>query len=90
MTILLYKDGRLLVDDGNPIEGAKLEGLEACISDPKDGDTLVYSATAGMWVPGNPLPVSITEPADGDTLAYDETSGKWVNVHTEAAGGGEG
>ena len=90
MTILLYKDGRLLVDDGNPIEGAKLEGLEACISDPKDGDTLVYNATAGMWVPGNPLPVSITEPADGDTLAYDETSGKWVNVHTEAAGGGEG
>ena len=88
MTILLYKDGRLLVDDGNPIEGAKLEGLEACISDPKDGDTLVYNATAGMWAPGNPLPVSITGPADGDTLAYDETSGKWVNVH--AADGGEG
>ena len=21
MTILLYKDGRLLIDDGNPIEG---------------------------------------------------------------------
>ena len=90
MTILLYKDGRLLIDDGNPLEGVSLDGLVACVSNPQDGDTLVYNATAGMWVPGNPLPVSITEPADGDTLAYDETSGKWVNVHAEAAGGGEG
>ena len=89
MTILLYKDGRLLIDDGNPLEGkASLEGLAACIADPQDGDTLVYNSSAGMWLPGNPLPVSITEPADGDTLAYDEASGKWVNVH--AAAGGEG
>ena len=88
MTILLYKDGRLLVDEGNPIEGAKLDGMVAYIADPADGDTLVYNATAGMWVPGNPFPVSITEPADGDTLAYDEATGKWVNVHAEAAGGG--
>lgn len=90
MTILLYKDGKLLIDDGNPLEGRNcLDGLVACVSDPKDGDTLVYSATAGMWVRGNPLPVSITEPAAGDTLAYDAESGKWVNVHAEA-GGGEG
>lgn len=87
MTILLYKDGRLLIDDGNPLEGVSLDGLVACISNPQDGDTLVYNATAGMWVPGNPLPVSITEPEDGDTLAYDAESGKWVNVH--AAAGGE-
>ena len=87
MTILLYKDGRLLVDDGNPIEGAKLENLLMCITDPKDGDTLVYNATAGMWVPGNPFPISITEPEDGDTLAYDADAGAWVNVHAEAAGG---
>lgn len=89
MTILLYKDGRLLVDDGNPIEGAKLEGLAAFIADPADGDTLVYNASAGMWVPGNPLPVNITEPEDGDTLAYDAETGKWVNVHAESGGGGE-
>ena len=88
MTILLYKDGRLLIDDGNPLEGVSLEGLAMCIANPQDGDTLIYNATVGMWAPGNPLPVSITEPADGDTLAYDETSGKWVNVHAEAAGGG--
>lgn len=89
MTILLYKDGHLVVDDGNPLEGVNLDGLLACISDPQDGDTLVYNATAGMWVPGNPFPVSITEPEDGDTLAYDAESGKWVNIHAEAAGGEE-
>ena len=86
MTILLYNDGRLVIDDGNPIEGNSLDGLVACVADPQSGDTLVYDGE--MWVPGNPFPVSITEPADGDTLAYDETSGKWVNVH--AADGGEG
>lgn len=89
MTILLYKDGKLLIDDGNPLEGVSLDNLVACVSDPKDGDTLVYNATAGMWVPGNPLPVSITEPEDGDTLAYDAEAGVWVNVHAEAAGGEE-
>ena len=89
MTILLYKDGRLVIDDGNPLEGVSLDGLLACISDPQDGDTLVYNASAGMWAPGNPLPVAITEPADGDTLAYNAESGKWVNVHAEPAGGEE-
>ena len=89
MTILLYKDGRLLTDEGNPLEGISLDNLLACISNPEDGDTLVYNAEAGMWVPGNPFPVAITEPADGDTLAYDAESGKWVNVHAEAAGGEE-
>lgn len=87
MTILLYKDGKLLIDDGNPLEGVSLDNLVVCVSDPKDGDTLVYNATAGMWVPGNPFPVSITEPEAGDTLAYDADAGVWVNVHAEAAGG---
>lgn len=87
MTILLYKDGHIVTDDGNPLEGVSLDGLAAFIADPADGDTLVYDATAGMWKPGNPLPVAITEPEDGDTLAYDAESGKWKNVH--AAAGGE-
>ena len=87
MTILLYKDGKLLIDEGNPLEGVSLDNLVACISDPQDGDTLVYNATSGMWVPGNPFPVSITEPEAGDTLAYDAEAGAWVNVHAEAVGG---
>ena len=85
MTILLYNDGKLVVDNGNPLEGVSLDGLLACISDPQEGDSLIYNGS--MWVPGNPFPVEITEPEDGDTLVYD--SGKWVNVHAEAAGGGE-
>ena len=87
MTILLYEDGRILVDKHDPLEGVSLDNLLAYISNPSDGDTLVYNASAGMWVAGNPFPVAITEPEDGDTLAYDATSGKWVNVHAEPAGG---
>lgn len=83
MTILLYKDGKLVIDANDPIEGKALENLAACIADPKDGDTLVYNATSGMWQVGNPLPLKITELADGDTLAYDESEGAWVNVHAE-------
>lgn len=80
MTILLYKDGTIKTDDGNPLEGVSLDNLAMCIADPADGDTLVYDATAGMWKPGNPFPLKITELADGDTLKYDESEGAWVNV----------
>ena len=85
MNILLYKDGRLLIDEGNPMEGVSLDGLAACVTDPQEGDTLTYNGS--MWVSGNPFQVAITEPADGDTLAYDADSGKWVNVHAEEGGG---
>lgn len=48
MTILLYKDGRLLVDDGNPLEGVSLDGLLACVTDPTEGQVLTYNGS--MWV----------------------------------------
>lgn len=48
MTILLYKDGRLLTDEGNPLEGISLEGLLACIVDPKPGQVLKHNG--GMFV----------------------------------------
>ena len=82
MTILLYNDGRLVIDEGNPLEGASLDGLIACVADPQEGDVLTWDG--GMLVnKPQALPASITEPADGDTLAYDETSGAWKNVHAE-------
>ena len=82
MTILLYNDGRLVIDDGNPLEGAALEGLLACVTDPKEGDVLTFDGS--LWVnQPQALPASVTEPADGDTLAYDEESGTWKNVHAE-------
>lgn len=87
MIIILKANGRLVTDDGNPIDVNALDGAVVLLADPKDGDTIVYDATAGMWKAGNPLPVAITEPEDGDTLAYNAESGKWVNVHAEAAGG---
>lgn len=83
MTIILKKDGQIITDDGNPIEGKGLDKVLAVLADPKDGDSIVYDASTGMWIPGNPFPVAITEPADGDTLAYDADTGKWVNVHAE-------
>lgn len=87
MIIILKANGQLVTDDGNPIDVKALDGAVVLLADPKDGDSIVYDATAGMWKAGNPLPVAITEPEDGDTLAYDAESGKWVNVHAEAAGG---
>lgn len=89
MNMLVYKDGRIqMSESGKPILGENpFANLYAYVVNPQDGDTLIYDATAGMWVPGNPFPVSITEPEDGDTLAYDAESGTWKNVHAEAAGG---
>ena len=80
MTILLYNDGRLVIDEGNPLEGVSLDGLLACVTDPQEGDVLTYDGS--LWVnQPQALPATITEPADGDTLAYDEESGTWKNVH---------
>ena len=81
MIIIMQKNGQIVTDDGNPVEGKTLDGAIVLLADPQDGDTIVYDATAGVWKAGNPFPVAITEPEDGDTLAYDADSGKWVNVH---------
>ena len=89
LIIIIKKDGTVVTDDGNPVDIKALDNAAMLLADPKNGDSIVYDATAGMWVSGNPFPVEITEPADGDTLAYDAESGKWVNVHAESAGGGE-
>lgn len=90
MIIILKKDGQIVTDDGNPVEGVKLENAAAILADPKDGDTIVYDATAGMWVAGSgggSFEPDITNPQDGDTLVYDGTEEKWVNG---SGGGGSG
>ena len=84
MTILLYNDGRLVIDDGNPIEGNSLEGLVACVSDPQSGDTLKFDGK--QWVAGaaaSGLP-AVTSTDNGKVLTVVE--GEWA----PAAGGGGG
>lgn len=53
MNIILKKDGTLSVND-SPIQGkaADMDNLAAMISNPSDGDAIVYDATAGMWKAG--------------------------------------
>ena len=53
MNIILDKNGKLTVNE-SPLqgEGNNLEDLAAFVSDPSDGDTLVYDATAGIWKAG--------------------------------------
>ena len=50
MNIILKKDGQLSVND-SPIQGkaAAMDNLAAMISNPSDGDAIVYDATAGLW-----------------------------------------
>lgn len=84
MTILLYKDGRLVIDDDNPIEGNSLEGLVACVSDPQSGDTLKFDGK--QWVAGaaaSGLP-AVSGDDNGKVLTVVE--GEWA----PAAGGGGG
>ena len=62
MTILMYRDGRIVVDNGNPLEGVSLDGLLACVTDPAEGQVLTYNGT--MWVNADlPEPPDETEPA---------------------------
>lgn len=51
MTVLLYKDGRILTDEGNPLENISLEGLLALINDPKEGQMLTFK---GMFTNAEP------------------------------------
>lgn len=52
MTILVYDNGKIIVDKADPIEGQSLDNLIACLANPQDGDTLIYNATAQMWETG--------------------------------------
>ena len=85
MTILLYKDGRLVIDDGNPLEGRKrLDGLVACVSDPTEGQVLTFDGT--MWTnkDATGLVADVSEPTEGQVLTYD--GDKWTNANLPAGG----
>ena len=92
MTILLYKTGEMIVDEAGPLEGAKLDGLLMCISNPQAGQVLTYDGT--MWVNADAtgLVADVSEPTEGQVLTYDGS--KWINADLptpaeEPAAGGE-
>lgn len=80
MTILVYKDGRLLIDNEQPLEGVSLDNLAAILSNPKDGDVVKYDEKSGMWIAGeagggSSLP-SVTSSDNGKVLAVE--NGAWA------------
>lgn len=93
MTILLYNDGRLLIDDGNPMEGVSLEGLIAYITDPISGEVLTN--IGGLWTNGaSALYVDEIE-GESDSVILTSTyaeidaaidAGRAVFIRTESSG----
>jgi hypothetical protein len=69
MTILVYKDGRLLIDNEQPLEGVSLDNLAAILSGANDGDVIQYDAANGMWV-NKSAPSSLPEVTAGDKGKY--------------------
>lgn len=69
MTILLKKDGRLIIDADQPLEGVSLDNLAAILSGANDGDVIQYDATKGMWV-NKSAPSSLPEVTASDKGKY--------------------
>ena len=90
MIIILKKDGQVVTDEANPVDIHAMDDAAMILADPQNGNTIVYNASAGMWVAGEGgggFSPDITDPQDGDTLVYDGTAGKWVNGAGSSGGG---
>ena len=65
MTVMVFKDGRIVTAEaGQPINVA-LEGLLALINNPQEGDVLTYDGS--IWVNKQPETPEETEPAEEET-----------------------
>ena len=90
MTILLYKDGKLIVDAEQPLEGVSLDNLAAILSGASDGDVIQYDATNGMWV-NKSAPSSLPEVTASDKGKYlkaNESTGDPEWAEGGSSGGG--
>ena len=83
MNIIIDKKGNLAVND-SPLQGksADLENLAAFISNPAEGDAIVYDATAGIWKAAKiaTLP-AVGDDDDGKILTV--VDGEWKAVTPE-------
>ena len=83
MNIILDKKGNVAVND-SPLQGkaADLSNLAAFISNPSDGDAIVYDATAGIWKAAKiaTLP-AVGEDDEGKILTV--VGGEWVAASAE-------
>ena len=84
MNIILKKDGTLSVVD-SPLQGkdADLANIAAFISNPSDGDSIVYNGTKGIWEVGQGdgggslvVPVYTVTEIDAETGAFTCTCDK--------------
>jgi len=88
-----YSDlgGKTLVEAiGSAGGGGDLEDLDdVTITNPSDGDTIVYDATQQVWVNGQGsvvgdlddlTDVDLSTPTNGQVLTYDATQQVWVNA----------
>ena len=90
MIIILKKDGQVVTDEANPVDVKAMDNAAMILADPQNGNTIVYNASAGMWVAregGGSFAPDITDPQDGDTLVYDASEDKWVNGSGGSGGG---
>ena len=71
--------------------------VDTAISNPSNGQALVYDSTSGKWKNGTITPgsttlaaltdTSISSPTNGQVLMYDSTTGKWKNGTVQSSGG---
>ena len=90
MTILLKKDGRLIIDADQPLEGVSLDNIAAILSGASDGDVIQYDATNGMWV-NKSAPSSLPEVTASDKGKYlkaNESTGDPEWASGGSSGGG--